>query len=735
MKTKISFIRRSSKNTLTAIFTVCVIFFISINLHSQPNFTLASESILTGSYCDDGAWGDYDNDGFLDHFASPGKLFHNKGDGTFELMEDHGIDADGWGYWIDYDNNGSLDLSAYSSSKSEFSIFSNNGNGTFSKIEINNAIVLNECSWADYDNDGYVDVVIFDYPGSALLYKNDGQGAFIEIEGFFNLSGDGEGGAWGDYNNDGLIDFFINDYGDENYLLKNNGDGSFTYITGVNVTSDKWSTGGCWVDFNNDGYLDMAVTTLEENSLYINNGDGTFTTVTDGDIVNTYSSTRNAAWGDYDNDGDLDYFVPNGRPLFNNNELYSNNGDGTFTTETNNVITDVVSGCHGPSWGDYDRDGDIDLSALSGYDNLSGGHFFINNGNGNNWINIKCTGIISNRSAIGTKVRVRAEIFGNDVWQLSLIAVPYSQQGQHSLNAEFGLGDATVIDTILVEWPSGIITVLTDISLNQYIEIDEIADQVVFYSHPTDQFICKGESIVLSAKAISPDPPISYQWQKNGEDIPGETTDTLVLNNVDLSHSGHYRCIAFDNSGSDTSNTAYAEVIEVAPTEIMGLTEVELFHLATYSFSYQPDHMYHFWVEGGNIIDSTLNSITVHWTTSGYGFVYLLETGEYGCQGDTVALQVTIQSLGIEELGFTGLILYPNPTSGIFNLQFSIYNLQRVTVKIYDLYGREVATVVERQFPAGEHIVSFDASGLQAGVYFCRAKIDKKTETIKIIKL
>jgi hypothetical protein len=85
--------------------------------------------------------------------------------------------------------------------------------------------------------------------------------------------------------------------------------------------------------------------------------------------------------------------------------------------------------------------------------------------------------------------------------------------------------------------------------------------------------------------------------------------------------------------------------------------------------------------------------------------------------------------MGAYELMFEGVLesavssqqsavrLYPNPTPGIFNLQFTVYNLQRIAIKIYDLHGREVATVLDREFPAGEHVVSFDAGSLPPGVY------------------
>jgi hypothetical protein len=270
-----------------------------------------------------------------------------------------------------------------------------------------------------------------------------------------------------------------------------------------------------------------------------------------------------------------------------------------------------------------------------------------------------------------------------------------------------------------------------------YVEIMEL----VIHQHPSDQILCKGESTILTVQAFSPDPPVSYQWLKNGEFMPGETDDTLVLNNVNLTHSGYYRCLAYDNSSSDISKPAYVEVIEVAPTEIMGHTEVELFQWATYSILYHPDHIYHFWVNGGNIIDSTVNSITVHWIATGYGFIYLLETGESGCQGDTVILSVKIQSLGIDPLAVVSrqslVTVYPNPTNGISDFRFQIADFGSVALKIYDLHGREVATVVDREFPAGEHTVSFDASGLPAGVYVYQKTEDrrKKTEVGKLIKL
>jgi len=89
----------------------------------------------------------------------------------------------------------------------------------------------------------------------------------------------------------------------------------------------------------------------QNNSLYQNNGNETFTKITTGDIVTDGGHSHGSAWADYDNDGDLDIFVSNDQDQ--NNFLYSNNGDGTFTSVTNN-ITQAKGQSFGAAWADYE---------------------------------------------------------------------------------------------------------------------------------------------------------------------------------------------------------------------------------------------------------------------------------------------------------------------------------------------------------------------------------------------
>src|SRR6185295_17970724 len=116
---------------------------------------------------------------------------------------------------------------------------------------------------------------------------------------------------------------------------------TFTKITAGNIVSDHGTTfSGAWGDYDNDGYIDLVAAnggpSLSENEfLYHNDGNGSFTRVLGINIVTNRGASFAAAWGDYNNDGRLDLFIPNlGQTKF----LYQNTGNGSFLQITNGGI-------------------------------------------------------------------------------------------------------------------------------------------------------------------------------------------------------------------------------------------------------------------------------------------------------------------------------------------------------------------------------------------------------------
>jgi hypothetical protein len=419
-------------------------------------------------------------------------LFVNNRNSTFTKITTGAIVTDGGfsygGCYGDFNNDGFTDLYVINGGGSANQVkflYINNGNGTFSRITTGAVAADVSGAWGastvDYDNDGKLDIFVSNYNQNNFLYKGNGDGTFTKIT-TGNIVTDGGGSigcTWCDYDNDGYKDLFVANSnfgsGQANFLYKNNANGTFTKITTGSIVTDVFnSTGGSWGDYDNDGDFDLFVSNYSgaNNNLYNNNGDGSFTKITAGAIVNDGGSSVGAAWGDYDNDGDIDLFVSN--DLNENNFLYENNNDGTFTKITTGDIVNNSGRSNGCVWGDYDNDGDIDLYVANGDQPTPQNNFlYRNKGNSNNWINILCKGTASNRSAIGARVIVRATINGNSVRQIREIFGQTGYNSQNSLNEEFGLGNASIIDSLIVKWPNGNTESFTNVALNRFITVTE----------------------------------------------------------------------------------------------------------------------------------------------------------------------------------------------------------------------------------------------------------------------
>ena len=198
------------------------------------------------------------------------------------------------------------------------------------------------------------------------------------------------------------------------------------------------------------------------------------TSNTVGSIASDAGAFTGCAWGDYDNDGFIDLFVTtyNGCVSPGVNYLYHNNGDGSFTRVLSGSLANDKGYAVACAWSDYDNDGFLDLFVARGPCMPAANLLYRNNGNNNGWLKVKLVGTASNRSAIGAKVRVNATIGGRSSWQLREIN---TGQGLNAnpLEAHFGLGDATNIDLVRIEWPSGIVQTLTNVAPRQFLTVEE----------------------------------------------------------------------------------------------------------------------------------------------------------------------------------------------------------------------------------------------------------------------
>ena len=422
---------------------------------------------------------DYDNDGDSDLYVTNfGKnlLYRNNGDGTFTNATSHaGVDdGDKWSSscaFVDYDHDGNLDLYV---------------------VNYLDYDIAKDRDW--YDSRGrriYSNPQV--YAGiSDTLYRNNGDGTFTDVTrqaGVYNSNGKGLGITCGDYDNDGRIDIYVANDTTPNFLYRNVGDGRFVDIgpfAGAAYNEHGVAEGGMGVDFgdyNNDGALDIFVTNFsnETNTLYHNTGDGAlidFTNIAGLGGVSFLKLAFGTKFFDADNDGTLDLFVANGHlyptesdalEYAQTDQLFINTGEGIFmdVSEGSGDYFSIKRVGRGAAFGDYDNDGDTDIFVV----NLNQEGVLLRNegGNRHNWLMIKTVGFKSNRDGVGARV----EVVTPSHTQIKEVQAGSSYLSGHDLRLLFGLGTETKADAIKITWPSGAEQTLKDVDTNQLLIITE----------------------------------------------------------------------------------------------------------------------------------------------------------------------------------------------------------------------------------------------------------------------
>jgi hypothetical protein len=330
----------------------------------------------------------------------------------------------------------------------------------------------------DYDNDGNLDIFVANWGQNHFLYRNNGPSGFTRITAhpLATNTSPALGCKWGDINNDGFLDLIVlNAVNANHFLYMNQENGTFALLIEAQpLTQAGPATSAAWGDYDNDGDLDLYVVGHQGTGLYRNDA-GILNRIWEGDIANNSAASVSCSWGDYDKDGLLDLFVANGESFTQDeaNWLFHNNGDGSFTRITEGVMVTDRAHSYASGWQDYDNDGDLDLFVANGGRLASQNDFlYRNEGNDNGWLRVKLVGTLSNRSAIGARVKIKTVIGGTEQWQLRHISSDDGISGAN-LDAFFGLGDATMVELLRIEWPVGLVQEKHNIPINQILTIAE----------------------------------------------------------------------------------------------------------------------------------------------------------------------------------------------------------------------------------------------------------------------
>ena len=463
---------------------------------------------------------DFDDDGDIDLFIpnglqAPDQFYRNLGNGRFEeIAAQVGVASSGPGrsaLWFDYDGDQLLDLlvaddcqHVQGSCSITLRLFKQVSEGQFvDKAEESDLSafirthdhpsnsLFGGMAAGDLNNDGYLDFAIAVWRGESLLFLNNGDGTFSDISRNRGLERRGDRtfqNMMYDFNFDGWMDIYTSCDGCPNLLLINQMDNTFVDVAPEVGVDNPWAGMGTALgDYDNDGDIDIYVTNISRESghnvLFRNDSSGQ--TLHFAEVAEE-SGVEDTGWGwgcsflDANNDGLLDLAATNGSRFLDwrtdPSRFFLNQGGDpvTFSDVSDAVGFNDTFVAYALIALDYDRDGYLDLvqtTKRTGEDpsqlRLLKNHPGPEAGN-NNFLVVKPRMNGLNHWAIGAVVRVRV----GEVTLTRLITAGTSFLGQEPAEAHFGLGTATEVDQVVIEWPDGTESVFADIAANQVVILD-----------------------------------------------------------------------------------------------------------------------------------------------------------------------------------------------------------------------------------------------------------------------
>jgi len=494
-------------------------------------------SVLVEAYATGGAAaGDYDGDGDIDVFITrgdigPNLLYRNNGSGVFREVADRaGLAYTAGGNqnyrhsgptFADMDGDEDLDLFIGGLFGDPSFIFTNNGDGTFTDVTAGSGIDAMQshnsvsAAFGDYDLDGDLDMFVahwgsisdvlapitdpVNFTDTEHLWRNDSTGGNIVFSSVSDAAGispsvitlsdplkykiDGDWSftpTFARINDDLYPEILLVADFNRSHLFTNNGDGTFTNDTDTSVLTDDNGMGSALGDYDNDGDLDWFVTSIkwpnepDSGNRFYENDNGIFVDRT------MELGVLDGGWGwgtcflDFENDGDLDLYDTNGWDLerpedfeFDVTRAFEGSGGGPFTEVAANLGLDDTDQGRGVVCADFDNDGDTDILQLHRGSSRSA-TMWRNDTSGNNFLRVKLRGEAPNTEAAGARIFVTI----GTVTQMREITIGNNFVSQNPTIQVFGLGSATQVDELRVEWPDGKETVRNNVAAGRSMNLN-----------------------------------------------------------------------------------------------------------------------------------------------------------------------------------------------------------------------------------------------------------------------
>lgn len=434
----------------------------------------------------------------------------------------------------DYDRNGLNDIFLGSATGAFSRILKAQEDGSYEVVALGGPDIFAQgANFSDINKDGHLDLFVCSDHSINSVYRNDGFGNLSYDTSLMNTSttidSDNSGNyasIWADIDGDNDNDLYIskcrqgiqdiNDPRRLNQLFINDGNNNFTEEAeqrGLLPKAQSWSTD--FADIDNDGDLDAFVLNHDTtNRLYENDGQGNFTDITANagfsPAIDNLGLGIQVKFADFDNDTYVDLVMTSSQGGY---KFFRNNGNKTFTVIFGAFQT-LTFKMHSLAIGDLNNDGFQDvLGSFGSFFNSPNNEpdkLYLNDGNGNQWINIRLQGTESNINAIGSKL----ELHGGWGTQVREIRSGEGYGISNSLNAHFGLGGYQVVDSLVINWPNGKVLTVENPTLNMthYFMEDGCPPNGMFVS----EYLCDGDSFDWNGQVISE---------------PGMYTDTLAAMN------------------------------------------------------------------------------------------------------------------------------------------------------------------------------------------------------------